>query len=116
MLHFFECGRLAIGVCVSHKLVDVPTLGTFIKASKCAETYKIYTMVSHSVNICKRVVPPLPPTSVGNLVGYYAAMVEESGNELKELDIRNIMSGDDINFFICTTACTFEMYEIDFGW
>lgn len=40
MLHFFECGGLAIGVCVSHKLADVPTLGTFIKAWKCADTYK----------------------------------------------------------------------------
>ncbi|XP_021802234.1 salutaridinol 7-O-acetyltransferase-like [Prunus avium] len=31
-------------------------------------------------------------------------------------EIGNIMSGDDINFFICTSACTFGMYEIDFGW
>ncbi|VVA13224.1 PREDICTED: vinorine synthase [Prunus dulcis] len=56
-----------------------------MNASKLSSGFSKSSMVSHSVNIRKRVVPPLPPTSVGNLVGDYAATVEETGIELKEL-------------------------------
>nr|XP_028952150.1 BAHD acyltransferase At5g47980 [Malus domestica] len=56
-----------------------------MNASKLSSGASNVSMVSQSVNIRKRIVPPLLQTSVGNLVGYYAVRTDESGIELKEL-------------------------------
>ncbi|PQM43082.1 BAHD acyltransferase [Prunus yedoensis var. nudiflora] len=133
----FDCGGLAIGVCMSHKLADAASLSTFIMAwsatalgfsqallpdfsasfqfpptdhassfqqssvdvkrvncvTKSGCCIKIISslqfpklsVLSQSVDIRKRVVPPLSDDSIGNLCGYFAAHTDETELELQGL-------------------------------
>ncbi|KAJ7961900.1 Vinorine synthase-like [Quillaja saponaria] len=172
---FFECGGLAIGISVSHKIGDASTVNTFIKAWsaialrledeamkpqyvlsslyppvnfpikvppmelgksktatrryvfnssniielrsivasaalqqptrveavlaliwKCATTASRInlgcstrpSLMSQMVNIRKRVIPPLPNNSVGNLLGNFIAQEEENEIELQSLVVK----------------------------
>ncbi|KAL6193173.1 hypothetical protein ACLB2K_034257 [Fragaria x ananassa] len=129
---FFDCGGMAVGICMSHKVADTSTMINFIndwaamtrdhKADQyvspkfIAETLfprgeiplppesviekgdciskryvfdasKIAALKALTVNMRARMVPPLPKSSVGSMVWYYAVSTaeEESVIELHEL-------------------------------
>nr|AGT56097.1 cocaine synthase [Erythroxylum coca] len=87
------------------------------------------------VDLRKRVRPPLPANTIGNVVLYYTTQIEENQIELNELagkfrkslnEFCNLAANSSLNeepeFIIqgspycCTNLCGFPFYEIDFGW
>ncbi|KAJ8760363.1 hypothetical protein K2173_012648 [Erythroxylum novogranatense] len=87
------------------------------------------------VNMRKRVRPPLPASTIGNIALYYTTKIEENQIELNELAGKfrksliefcnlpdNSIPNEEPKFSIkgspycCTNLCGFPLYEIDFGW
>ncbi|XP_050204597.1 BAHD acyltransferase At5g47980-like [Mercurialis annua] len=67
---FFDCGGLAIGICISHKMADAATLSTFTKCwSAIAHSGSSNAVVTPPVFTGSSIFPPLdisiPPTPVG---------------------------------------------------
>ncbi|KAL2903521.1 Salutaridinol 7-O-acetyltransferase [Bienertia sinuspersici] len=50
-------------------------------ASRANLRSRALSVMSQSMNIRRRTIPPLKDTSIGNLVGYYVAKIEESGDD-----------------------------------
>ncbi|KAL6186384.1 hypothetical protein ACLB2K_042504 [Fragaria x ananassa] len=129
---FFDCGGMAIGICMSHKVADTSTMINFIndwaamtpdhKADQYVspkfiaatvfprgeiplppesviekgdciskrfvfDASKVAALKALTVNMRARMVPPLPKSSVGSMVWYYAVSTaeDESVIELHEL-------------------------------
>ncbi|XP_074303790.1 epi-neemfruitin B 7-O-acetyltransferse L7AT-like [Silene latifolia] len=57
------------------------------KASRANSRDKRYSVMSQSMNIRKRTTPPLPSTTIGNLVGYYVAKMEDNNNNICMCDL-----------------------------
>ncbi|XP_021746722.1 BAHD acyltransferase At5g47980-like [Chenopodium quinoa] len=51
------------------------------KASRANSGSQTLSVMSQSMNIRRRTSPPLPDTSIGNLVGYYVAKMEENNGD-----------------------------------
>ncbi|KAL6190526.1 hypothetical protein ACLB2K_036920 [Fragaria x ananassa] len=129
---FFDCGGMAIGICMSHKVADTSTMINFIndwaamtrddKADQYVspkfiaatvfprgeiplppesviekgdciskrfvfDASKVAAIKALTVNMRARMIPPLPKSSVGSMVWYYAVSTaeDESVIELHEL-------------------------------
>ncbi|CAN1163157.1 Vinorine synthase [Linum perenne] len=107
----FACGGIAIGICMSHKILDGFALSTFLKAWTTAARHdptrveivsaflwksvmaasekltgqKRTSVLTHLVNLRKRVEPPMSENSLGNLCWISSAKSEPTERELEEL-------------------------------
>ncbi|XP_057529640.1 BAHD acyltransferase At5g47980 [Amaranthus tricolor] len=55
------------------------------RASRANSSSRALSAMSQSMNIRRRTMPPLPDTSIGNLVGYYVAKMEDNGDNIVQL-------------------------------
>ncbi|KAK9707533.1 hypothetical protein RND81_07G203800 [Saponaria officinalis] len=57
------------------------------KASRANSGIKAHSVMSQSMNIRRRTTPPLPDTTIGNLVGYYVAKMEDNNDTITLRDL-----------------------------
>ncbi|KAL9225570.1 hypothetical protein vseg_001476 [Gypsophila vaccaria] len=55
------------------------------KASRANSGTKALSVMSQSMNIRRRTTPPLPDSTIGNLVGYYVAKMEENNDTIPSI-------------------------------
>ncbi|KAB5537789.1 hypothetical protein DKX38_015322 [Salix brachista] len=106
-----------------------------MNASRSNSEHLRYSILSQSVDLRKRMAPPMPENTIGNLVGYFASCATECEIELQSLvgQLRQGLRGfmgegkafmatsessqdGDVDFYVSTDFCTFPFYGIDFGW
>ncbi|KAI9095056.1 hypothetical protein K1719_026520 [Acacia pycnantha] len=121
------------------QVVDNPTRVEAVLALiwKCATTAsrtnlgltKRRSLIYQLVNIRKRTNPPLPETCVGNFVGFFTIIPEESNND-SEMNLQGrvihlrkgleqftkLLKNEVLDLWGCSSWCHFGFYEVDFGW
>ncbi|KAM7503181.1 hypothetical protein LguiB_002085 [Lonicera macranthoides] len=141
--NYFDCGGIAVAVCLSHKIADGCTFASFLHywAAVTRQSGSFSpSMLVLPVNMRPNMVPQLPKTSAGNLFWQlYLPTTTESKLSLNSitdrikkgkmkikgmevLDGKEFMSPickageNNYKIYFCSSICNLDLYKVDFGW
>ncbi|PIN11706.1 Vinorine synthase [Handroanthus impetiginosus] len=128
-INFFDCGGIAIAICLSHRIADGHSLAMFAKAwaEKCRGNKKFAAM--RAVNVRPRIRPSILQNSFGNRVMYpmtfsegdreFHELINQTRKAISEISddqIKRVQEGDNYLDDLKKARDVIFRGEVDYGW